>query len=197
MLRDQNALSRAGPRLQRRVRARAPSRARVAPDAGVWGGGARRGAQLCRVGPGRQSGVPGLLPRSSSERRLSAHDAHQPRLAFRPPQPDSAWWAKGKERKNKEEKKGRARRKLRVRLEGADWAGVPASSSARLGGSPRKWKMSGGGKGRKSVEEERRGRLRCRSLPARGNPAKVALSSLAAVRGEREKAEDRAAPRRR
>lgn len=51
-------------------------------------------------------------------------------------------------------KKGPAGRKRRVRQEGTQRSGVPASSSARLGGSSRRWKMSRGGKGRKSVEEK-------------------------------------------
>lgn len=83
---DQNALSRARQRLQRRARARAPSRARVAPGGcmgrglSVWGSvlPGRAGPAVWGLWP---APPPALEQLRGKTRALSAHDAHQPRLA--------------------------------------------------------------------------------------------------------------------
>lgn len=81
------------------------------------------------AGPGRPGSVAcaASLPREEQGGRTGARfarDAHQPRLASSP-RSGLGLRSKGGEKRKNKEKKGRAVRKRRVRLEGAERPGMP------------------------------------------------------------------------
>lgn len=149
------------------------------PEPGARRTGRRHGVGALGVGfspawPGqrRVSGLrrlPAPEPLRGNTRALSAHGAHQPRLASRL---SSGLSLRCKaEREN--EKKGRAVMKRRVRLEGAEQTGVPSLLLRQSRGFFLRIENALSGE-RQSVEEKRCGRLTIPSLRALPNPAKVA-----------------------